>query len=181
MSQSTGSSSSIGSSSIATTLLPEFDQEMASTRKTLERVPEDRFAWKPHAKSFSMIELATHVANVPGWGTMTITEDSFDVAPGGVPMKDKAASSVKELLEKLDTGVSAARAALLGASDAHLLAPWSLLGNGETYFSMPRVTVLRSFVMNHLIHHRAQLGLYLRLNDIPVPAIYGPSADDSGM
>ncbi len=173
MSQSTGS--------IAATLLPELDQEMASTRKTLERIPENRFTWKPHEKSFSMIDLATHVANVPGWGTMTITSDSFDVAPGGVPIKNSAAASVKELLEKLDTGVAAARAALEGASDEHLLAPWSLLGNGQTYFTLPRVTVLRSFVMNHLIHHRAQLGLYLRLNDVAVPAIYGPSADDAGM
>lgn len=167
--------------SIARMLLPELDQEMAGARKTLERVPEGRFAWKPHPKSYSMIDLATHVANVPGWGTLTITSDSFDVAPGGEPVREPAATSVAGLLEKFDAGVAAARAALEGASDAHLMAPWSLLANGQAMFTMPRVTVLRSFVMNHLVHHRAQLGLYLRLNDVPVPALYGPSADETGM
>ena len=163
-------------------LLPEFDQEMANTRKTLERVPEDKFAWKPHPKSFSMISLSTHIANMVGWATDTMTKDSFDVSPPGAPpYKEEPAKSRKDLLEKFDKGVASARAAIAGASDEAFLKPWSLLAGGKTLFTMPRIGCVRSFVMNHLIHHRAQLGVYLRMNDIPVPAIYGPSADEGNM
>ena len=167
---------------ISDALLPEFDQEMAKTRVVLERCPEDKFGWKPHPKSFSMAALASHVANIPGWGVYTIAQDSFDVAPAGAPpMKEEPAASRKELLEKFDKAVGEARNALAGASDDHLMKPWSLLAGGQSLFTMPRVAVFRTMVMNHGIHHRAQLGVYLRLNDIPVPAIYGPSADESGM
>jgi len=164
---------------IADALLPEFDHEMANTRKTLERCPEDEFGWKPHPKSFTMGSLATHLADMTGWCVYTIEKDSFDVSPPGAPpYKEDPATSSKELLEKFDKNVAAARAALAGASDEHYMAPWSLLAGGQTIFSMPRIACIRSFVMNHCIHHRAQLGVYLRLNDIPVPAIYGPSADE---
>ena len=163
-------------------LLPEFDQEMANTRKTLERVPEGKFSWKPHPKSFSMIALSTHIANMVGWATDTITKDSFDVSPPGAPpYKEEPAASQKQLLEKFDKSVASARAAIAGASDEVFLAPWSLLAGGKTLFTMPRVACVRSFVMNHVIHHRAQLGVYLRMNDIPVPSIYGPSADEGNM
>lgn len=163
-------------------LLPEFDQEMANTRKTLERVPEDKFAWKPHPKSFSMIALATHIATMTGWAADTITKDSFDISPPGAPpYKEEPAASRKQLLEKFDKCAASARAAIAGASDEVFLKPWSLLAAGKTLFTMPRIACIRSFVMNHVIHHRAQLGVYLRLNDIPVPAIYGPSADESNM
>jgi uncharacterized damage-inducible protein DinB len=163
-------------------LLPEFDQEMANTRKTLERVPENKFDWKPHPKSFSMISLATHIANMTGWATDTINKDSFDISPPGAPpYKEELATSHKQLLEKFDKGVASARAAIAGASDEVFLKPWSLLAAGKTLFTMPRIACVRSFVMNHVIHHRAQLGIYLRLNDIPVPAIYGPSADEGNM
>lgn len=164
---------------IATSLLPEFDLEMANTRKVLERVPEADFAWKPHAKSFSMGELAGHVASIPGWMTSTLVDDAFDVSPGGVPASFPKAASAKEAVAMFDEGVPAARAALEAASDAAFLASWSLLASGEPLFTMPRVAVVRSFVMNHLIHHRAQLCVYLRLKDVPVPALYGPSADES--
>ena len=167
---------------ISEALLPEFDHEMANTRKTLERCPAEKFAFKPHPKSFTMGSLATHIANMPGWGTDALDKESFDVAPvGAPPYKEESAKTTKELLERFDKGVAAARAAIAKSSDEHLRQPWSLLAGGQTIFTMPRVAVLRSMIMNHMIHHRAQLGVYLRLNDIPMPALYGPSADESGM
>lgn len=166
---------------IAAALLPEFDQEMAGTRKTLERVPEAAFGWKPHARSFSMGDLATHVAHVPTWMSMTLDRDAFDVSPDGEPVKFPPATSVAELLEQYDRGVAEARASLERTTDETFLGSWSLLANGQALFSMPRAAVVRSFVMNHLIHHRAQLTVYLRLNDVPVPALYGPSADEGGI
>ncbi len=160
-------------------LLPEFDMEMKNTRKTLERVPEEKFGWKPHQKSWPMGGLATHIANLPSWIVTIIGEDSLDLAPGGVPIPAaQAVKSRRELLDMFDKNVAAARSALAGASDAQLMKPWTLLHNGKPNFALPKVAVLRSFVMNHSIHHRAQLGVYLRLNDVPVPAIYGPSADE---
>ncbi|HUJ31965.1 MAG TPA: DinB family protein [Candidatus Acidoferrum sp.] len=168
--------------SLSEALLPEFDQEMASARKTLERVPDDKLSWKPHPKSGSFGWLAGHLANIPGWATTTIKEDGFDMAPKGVPMTPPPEpKSRKELLDLFDKNVAEARAALAAASDAHLYKPWSLLNNGQAMITMPRIACLRSWVLNHLIHHRAQLGVYLRLNNIPVPSIYGPSADEGSM
>lgn len=159
--------------------LGEFDQEMANTRKVLERVPEDRLAWKPHQKSGCMGWLATHVATLPGWTVETVQQNSLDYAPvGAPPFKIQEATSRKELLDRFDSTVAKARAVLAGASDDHLMKPWTLLAGGKEVFTMPRVFVLRGFVMNHLIHHRAQLGVYLRLNDVPIPGLYGPSADE---
>ena len=169
-----------GSHRIAASLLPEFDLEMANTRKVLERVPEADWGFKPHAKSFSMGELAGHVASIPGWMTSTLVDDAFDVSPGGVPATFPRAGSVREALSMFDEGIAGARAALEATDDSTFLKSWALLANGEPIFTMPRVAVVRSFVMNHLIHHRAQLCVYLRLNDIPVPALYGPSADEQG-
>jgi uncharacterized damage-inducible protein DinB len=160
-------------------LLPEFDHEMANTRKALERVPEDKFGWKPHEKSMTLGRLATHVAELSGWVPTTLESESFDFAPPGAPpFQPKTAGSRAELLEVFDKNVAAARAAIGAASDAQWMAPWSLLQGGRTIFSMPRIAVLRSMVMNHTIHHRGQLAVYLRLNDVPVPALYGPSADE---
>ena len=166
--------------SLSKALLPEFDHEMANTRKTLERVPDDKFDWKPHEKSSAMGALAGHLANLPSWGSLTLSSDSFDMAPGGQPLKSPPLSSGTEVLAKFDENVAATRAAIEGASDEELFKPWTLMSNGNTILTLPKIGVLRSFVMNHLIHHRAQLGVYLRLNDIPVPSIYGPSADESG-
>ena len=161
-------------------LLPEFDNEMANTRKTLERIPEDKLDWKPHPKSTNMIGLATHLANLVSWIVLSINEDSFDLAPPGEPpRKFPPANSLDEALEIFDKNVAAARAVIGGASDEQLLKPWSLLSGGKTLFTLPRIAAVRNFVMNHSIHHRAQLGVYLRLNDVPVPSIYGPSADES--
>ena len=166
------------SNGIATSLLPEFDLEMANTRKVLERVPDADWGFKPHPKSFSMGELAGHVATIAGWLTGTLTADGFDVAPGGVPAEFPKPATAKEALALHDEGVASARAALEAATDDTFLSSWSLLENGTPLFTMPRVAVARSFVMNHLIHHRAQLCVYLRLKDVPVPALYGPSADE---
>ncbi|MBV9770465.1 MAG: DinB family protein [Bryobacterales bacterium] len=164
---------------ISETLLPEFEQEMANTRKVLERVPFDKLTWKPHPKSMTLGALSAHIANMAEWANLTIKDDSFDYAPeGGAPYQTPTFASNKELVEAFDKGVAQARSSLAAADDQRLLAPWSLMAGGKTMMSMPRVAVLRTFVMNHIIHHRAQLGVYLRLNDIPVPAIYGPSADE---
>jgi uncharacterized damage-inducible protein DinB len=160
-------------------LVKEWDQEMAGTRKTLERVPDGKFDWKPHEKSGSMGWLAGHLANLAGWASTAINQESLDLAPGGVQMQlPPAPKNRKELLEMFDKNAAEARKAIASASDATLLKPWSLLQNGKVLMTMPRIACLRGFVMNHTIHHRAQLGVYLRLNNIPVPAIYGPSADE---
>jgi len=163
------------------TILPEFDQEMASTRKTLERVPDDKFAWKPHEKSFSLGGLATHLANIPSWTAYAFEKDELDIAPPGAPpFHLEEEKSRDALLAVFDKNVAAARAALEAASDEKWAGKWSLLHAGNTILTQPRTKVMRDFVMNHLIHHRAQLGVYLRLLDVPVPSIYGPSADEGG-
>ena len=167
---------------ISEALLPEFDQEMAYTRKTLDRVPEDKFGWKPHEKSFDMGSLAIHLATMPGWAAETVQKDRLDYAPPGEPpMQMPKAENRQQLLALFDEGVAKARSALAGASDQHLLGPWTLLAGGKEIMTLPRIAVIRNFVMNHSIHHRAQLGVYLRLNNVPVPSIYGPSADEGGM
>ena len=164
--------------SLSQSLLPELDQEMAGTRKILERVPEDKLAWKPHAKSFTMGALATHVAMLPGWGTYTLEGDSFDLAAPGATTPPPPAASRKDLLELFDRNLKAFRAALATTQDAQLLVPWTLRSGEHIIFTLPRLAVLRSSVMNHMIHHRAQLGVYLRLNDVPLPGLYGPTADE---
>jgi uncharacterized damage-inducible protein DinB len=159
-------------------LLPEFDHEMANTRKSLERVPDEKLAWKPHQKSMTMGQLASHIVNLPGWGADVMGQDSYDVATGPRPPELK---SRQEMLEAFDNNVKQAREALSKADDAQLGKPWSLLNGGQPIFTQPRAAILRGFIFSHIIHHRAQLGVYLRLNDVPVPSIYGPSADESGM
>jgi uncharacterized damage-inducible protein DinB len=166
---------------LAQALLPEFDHEMANTRKCLERIPEDRLDWRPHEKSFDFRSMAMHLANLPKWTVMTMQETAFDMEPaGGEPVKEEPIESVEDAVAMFDANVAAARAAIAEASDEDLMASWSLLKTGEEVLTMPRIAVLRSFIMNHAIHHRAQLGVYLRLNDVPVPALYGRSADEEG-
>jgi uncharacterized damage-inducible protein DinB len=150
---------------------------MANTRRVLERVPDDKLGWKPHPKSGTVAWLAGHLANLPTWATMTMNADFFDLA---APV-DRAAepTSARQLLETFDKNVAAAREALAGATDEQLSAPWSLRHGEHVIFTMPRVAVLRSMVMNHMIHHRGQFTVYLRLNDVPVPGLYGPSADEA--
>ena len=161
-------------------LLPEFDQEMATTRKVLDRVPEDKLGWKPHEKSSSVGDLATHLVNLPEWVGIAIKQDSLDLAPpGGEAPRAKPVTSHAEMLERFDKAVAAARTALAEVSDEHLMKPWTLLRSGQTIMTLPRVAVLRGFVISHMIHHRGQMSVYLRLNDVPVPSIYGPSADEA--
>ena len=162
-------------------IMPEFEQEMANTRKTLERVPDGKFEWKPHEKSTSLGGLATHLANIPSWTTHTFDKEELDIAPpGAAPFRLEQAKSTADLLAAFDKNVADARTTLAGASDESWFGNWSLLHGGKTIMTMPRAAVMRGFVMSHLIHHRAQLGVYLRLLDVPVPAIYGPSADEGG-
>lgn len=164
---------------ISESLLPEYDQEMANTRKVLERVPAAKFSWKPHPKSSDFGSLAAHVANMADWGKLTLETDSFDYAPPGAPPYEAPKfASTAELVAAFDKSVAEARSALAAADDPKMLAPWTLMAGGKTVMTMPRAAVVRTFVMNHIIHHRAQLTVYLRLNDIPVPALYGPSADE---
>jgi len=156
-------------------LLPEFDREMTTTRKVLERVPNESLAWKPHAKSFSLGELASHVAALPTFATETLNRSEFEIGNLRPPV---ALPSRTDVLAAFDASTGAARAALAGKSDAELMAIWTLKRNGTPLYSMPKAVVLRSLVLSHVIHHRGQLSVYLRLLDVPVPSIYGPSADE---
>lgn len=159
--------------------LPEFDQEMASTRKVLERLPEDKFDWKPHPKSQTIGWNANHLADLPSWAVVTLTQPSFDFAPvGGEPYKLPELKTRKELLELFDQNVAKARAAIAAVKDEDMGVSWSLLQGGNVFLTMPRTAVMRGFVINHIVHHRAILTVYLRLNDIPVPGMYGPSGDE---
>jgi uncharacterized damage-inducible protein DinB len=157
----------------ADALLPEFDMEMATTRRVLERVPDDKGPWKPHEKSFSLGHLAQLVAWMPGWITNAIAEPKLDLASAGGYSLEKTA----KLLEMFDANVESARTAIAGVKEADLQQPWSLVRGEMELWTAPRAVVIRSHV-NHLIHHRGQLTVYLRLLNVPVPPIYGPSADE---
>jgi uncharacterized damage-inducible protein DinB len=160
-------------------LLKEFDLEMASTRKTLERIPEDKLTWKPHEKSTALGRLAGHLAELPGMGVRVMQSDSFDVANRGEPgRKPNVAESQKQVVEMFDKNVAAVRSAIAGASDADLEKNWALTLGERKLYDGPRIGALRRMMMNHMIHHRAQLGVYLRLNGVAVPSVYGPSADE---
>ncbi len=164
---------------ISEALLPEFDQESSMTKSVLERCPEAKFDFKPHAKSWELIHLATHLANLPMWGVMTLKQDELDIAPPGAPpYKEELAKTTAELLEKFSKNTADAKEAIASASDEEFMKNWTLLKTGTPIFSMPKVVCLRSFVMNHGIFHRGQLAVYLRLVDVSVPALYGPSADE---
>jgi uncharacterized damage-inducible protein DinB len=164
--------------SITTSLLPEFDHEMATTRRILERVPEAEFSWKPHEKSMTLGQLAGHVANLPFWCSTTLQTTELDLDSLGEQVTLAPPVSRGALLQDFDERVKTARAAMAQATDTEMLAVWTLKKSGHEIFSMPRVSAVRSFVMNHLIHHRGQLSVYLRLKDVPLPPIYGPTADE---
>lgn len=163
---------------IAQALLPEFDHEMATTRKMLERFPEDKVEWRPHETCMTMGRLAGHVAEMPGWVLPTIQQDKLEMDPEKyAPM---IAKSRAELLKTFDETVKAARAAIASASDETLMKPWTFVAGGQAMFTLPKIAVLRSFVMNHVIHHRGQLSVFYRVARVPVPSIYGPSLDEKG-
>jgi uncharacterized damage-inducible protein DinB len=163
---------------ISQSLLPEFDNEMANTRKSLERVPEDKFSFKPHAKSMALGALATHLSTINHWAEAIVGQDVFDVSTAPRPVEAKTRA---EVLSNFDQNLAMARKAIASCTDAQMVKPWTLKAGDHTVLTLPRVAVLRSFIMNHTIHHRAQLGVYLRLNDVAVPSIYGPSADEGNM
>ena len=150
------------------------------TGTVLERVPGDPADWKPHAKSHSLGDLGLHIANLIHWTSRTLEATELDLdPPGGPGWTPPKFESVAATLAVFDHNAAAARAALAKASDADMLVPWSLKSGGHVIFTMPRVACLRSFVMNHLIHHRGQLTVYLRLCDVPLPSVYGPTADEN--
>jgi uncharacterized damage-inducible protein DinB len=159
-------------------LLPEYDHEMAVTRRLLERAPEAEFAWKPHEKSWPLGSLAAHLANLPRWTSALLEHAEFDMADAAAIPRGTMPASRIELLERFDANVAAARKLIDTRSDQDWLSMWTFKNAGETMFTMPRVAALRSFVMNHSVHHRGQFSVYLRLRDVPVPAMYGPSADE---
>jgi uncharacterized damage-inducible protein DinB len=160
---------------IAESFLPEFDSEMASTRRLLERVPADRLDWKPHAKSKSLGELATHVVEMPRWG-VRFEGETFVVGSEKAPPMRAAA----DFLARFDENVAASRAAIVKKTDAEMGQDFTVLRpNGEVFFRHSRTSILRRILLNHLIHHRGQLTVYLRLNEVPLPPIYGPTADET--
>jgi uncharacterized damage-inducible protein DinB len=163
---------------ITDALLPEFDHEMATTRRLLDRVPEAQFSWKPHDKSMTLGQLAGHLANIPYWCSATLNAPVLDLDTIADNARPKAPASRDALLSDFDRRVAAARARLVQTTDPELLAPWTLKKGDQELFTMPRIGAIRSFVMNHSIHHRGQLSVYLRLNDVPIPPIYGPTADE---
>lgn len=164
---------------LAKILLSELEYEAAVTRKCIERFKDDQLGWKPHPKSMSAGHLISHLAEIPAWIAPTLKGTELDLSPpGGTPYTPPLQASVAEVLAKFDQAVAEGKEVLAGAEDSSFGEPWSLLAGGHTIFTMPRAAVMRSFVLSHMIHHRGQLSVYLRLLDIPVPSIYGPSADE---
>lgn len=166
-------------SSASRAILPDLQQELATTRRVLERVPvETHFDWKPHAKSFSLGQLAGHVSNVPMWGTMTLHTEGMDFAQ---PMPPQPEARTREaLLAHFDERVRELVAALSAADGEALGVTWTARRGDHVIFALPRAAILRGIVVNHMIHHRGQLSVYLRMLDVPVPSMYGPTADEPG-
>jgi uncharacterized damage-inducible protein DinB len=161
---------------IGESMLAEFDSEMGTTRRVLERVPSDKGEWKPHAKSFAIGHLAQLIAGMPGWITRTLKASSLDLGN----FRGYTFEKTETLLEMFDKNVHDAREALAAATDASFAAPWSLKRGDQVFFTLPVGAVVRQNI-NHLVHHRGQMTVYLRLLDIPVPSVYGPTADEGMM
>ena len=161
-------------------LFSEMEMEAATTRKFLERLPEDKLAYKPNEKSMPLGRLAGHIAELTGWAATTLQTDRLDFAgaAGSPAFQPLIAQSRDQVLREFEKNLDALREALPKATDHDFMQAWTLLSAGKVLFTMPRMTVIRSMVFNHIVHHRAQLGVYYRLNNVPVPSSYGPSADD---
>lgn len=160
-------------------LVGELDHEFGNTRKVLERVPEAHIGWRPHAKSYTLGDLALHLANLPVWMGISLRESEFDIDPVDGPKRPpRVWESRTALLATFDKNTAEARGVLAGTSDAEMMNTWTLKKRGNAVFTLPKVAVVRSFVFNHMIHHRGQLTVYLRMKDVPLPAIYGPTADE---
>jgi uncharacterized damage-inducible protein DinB len=164
---------------ISQMLLGELDHETAGTRKTLERLPAGKFDFRPHPKSPTLGWLAGHIAGLAHWGTMTCTTPSVDLAAPENQARPAEPTTAEEALERFDQQMAKFRAALEKVTDEQMMEPWTLKMGDRVFFTMPRMAVLRGTVLNHAIHHRAQLTVYLRMNGVPVPALYGPSADEN--
>ncbi len=164
---------------ITEALLPEFDQEMKMTRKMLERLPESEWNWKPHEKSMTLGRLASHLVDLLSNSHLVLDADVFDAAHGRGPERSEH-KTVADLLAGFDRNVAATREKIASKSDTEMLQPWNFVRAGQTIMSKPRAAMLRTSLFNHLIHHRGQLSVYLRLKDVPVPGAYGPSADEKG-
>jgi uncharacterized damage-inducible protein DinB len=162
--------------SIRESLLPDFDQEMAATRKVLERVPDASLSWRPHEKSFSLAGLATHIASIPHWGEAILERDAYDLAGTGSPKPEQP--TLADVLRVFDSHVAAVRRRLIECSDGELNAPWELRNGAQMLMVMPRLTAFRRFLLHHIIHHRGQLTVYLRLQNVALPPVYGPTADE---
>lgn len=161
------------------TFLAELDYEAATTRRVLERMPEEEVDWRPHERSMTLGRLCGHIAEMPVWGRVVLAEDGFDVATAGERGYETfVARDRAELLERFDDGIEAMRQAAQGYPDERMRDTWTLSNGDQVIFSSPRAAALRGFVFSHLIHHRGQLSVYLRLLGVPVPSIYGPSADE---
>ncbi len=160
--------------------LGEFDHEVQTTRSLLARVPDASASWRPHPKSTPLGTLAQHITNLLAFGALIAEATERDVAPvGGPPYTPVPFTTTAAMLDAFDANVAASRVAIAGLTAAALLQPWSLKAGGHTFFSMPRAAVLRTYLLNHVIHHRGQLSVYLRLLDVPLPSIYGPTADEA--
>ena len=159
-------------------LLPEFDREMAATRKLLDRVPDGKGAWKPHSKSYTLGDLAVHVATLPYWGEVTFSATEFDYTDKVGKEMARKFEGATQLLSLFDRHAAAARAKLVPLADNDWSTPWTFKYNGQVIFTKPRYETYRSDTLNHLVHHRAQLGVYLRMQDVPLPNLYGPTADE---
>ena len=165
---------------IAQSILPEYDQEIVATRGVLERVPAERVAWRPHERSWSLGDLSLHVANLPSWLRITLETEELDLQPPDGPgFQGVTFESPAATLAHFERHAAEGRAALAATADARLAEPWSLKLGGKVKFTMPRSACVRMFVLNHLIHHRGQLTVYLRLCGVPLPSIYGPTADEA--
>jgi uncharacterized damage-inducible protein DinB len=160
-------------------LIAEIEEEAVSARKCLERIPAEKFDWKPHEKSMTFTRLASHIAEMFGWTAATLQADELDFAK--VDYKPFEPATTDDLVEYFDKNVAEAIDALRNAPDEVFFQNWTMRNGEQIYFTMPKAVVMRSFVLNHIVHHRGQLSVYLRLNDIPVPSLYGPSADEGSM
>lgn len=164
-------------------ILPEYDHEMGTTRRLLERIPEDKLSWRPHPKSWTLAQLASHLVHIPLWSQAILNDLSFDLAATPSESADAAqtrtVSSRRHALQLLDDNVARTRADLVSKSDAELMAIWTLKRGAHEVMTVPRIAAFRSFILNHSIHHRGQFTLYLRMNDVPLPPIYGPTADET--
>ena len=173
------SSTAVSSNNLATALIAEMQREAQVTRTCLERIPAEKFDWKPHEKSMELGRLASHIAEMFGWTPATMEKAELDFAQ--MDYKPFEPKTTEDLLEFFDKNVAEAIETLKNSTNERFMEPWTMRNGEKVYFTIPKIGVMRSFVMSHIIHHRGQLSVYLRLNDIAVPSIYGPSADEGMM